>query len=259
MRPAAGEVRRELSGRRRSSCGCDCERLAVTLSIRGCARRGIHPQSCAGARLVEWHHHVFPFFDADSHRALARRARRRRPRPHLRGAHVRLPDERPRLRAALRLARERRLRAGRGRRRGRRRRHQHLRRPRQRRRQAVRHARPPEVPQGQARRHADRRRRMPRADGQGHGPRQGAVGRRRLRHAQHGVAPEPPRARAPQRRGRARDPRVARDLPLDASHQARLGLQRLGRRSRSAATTPARSASCRACAAKRRIVAPATS
>ncbi len=31
---------------------------------------------------------------------------------------------------------------------------------------------------------------------------QGAVGRRRLRHAQHGLAPEPPRAGAPQRRGR---------------------------------------------------------
>ena len=114
------------------------------------------------------------------------------------------------------------------RRRGRRRRHQHVRRPRQRRRQAVRHARPPEVPQGQARGHADRRRRLPRADGQGRRARQGAVGRCRLRHAQHGVAPEPARAGSPQRRGRARDPRVARDLPVHAAHQARLGLQRLG-------------------------------
>ena len=49
-------------------------------------------------------------FGADAHRALSRRARRGRPCPHLRGAHVRLPDERPRLGAALRLPRERRLR-----------------------------------------------------------------------------------------------------------------------------------------------------
>ena len=74
--------------------------------------------------------------------------------------------------------------------RGRRRRHQHLCGPRQRRRQAVRHARAPEVPQRQARRHADRRRRLPCPDGQADGPRQGALGGCRLRHAQHGLPAE---------------------------------------------------------------------
>ena len=60
------------------------------------------------------------------------------------------------------------------------------------------------------------------------GPRQGALGRRRLRHPQHGIAAEPARARAAQRRGRTRDPRVARDLPEHAADQAGFRLQRLG-------------------------------
>ena len=76
--------------------------------------------------------------------------------------------------------------------------------------------------------HADRRRRLPRPEGQERHPREGALGRRRLRHPQHGLAAEPARARPPQRRGAARDPRVARGVPVDAADQARLDLQRLG-------------------------------
>ena len=59
-------------------------------------------------------------------------------------------------------------------------------------------------------------------------PRARPLGRRRLRHPQHGVASRPPRARPPQRRGPARDPRVARGLPVDPADPARVDLQRLG-------------------------------
>ena len=57
---------------------------------------------------------------------------------------------------------------------------------------------------------------------------EGAVGRRRLRHAQHGRSSDAARARPAQRRGAARDPRIARRLPLDPADEARLDLQRLG-------------------------------
>ena len=82
------------------------------------------------------------------------------------------------------------------------------------------------------------------------------MGRRRLRHPQHGRPAEPARARTPQRRGADRDPRVARDLPVDAADQARLAATAAGCPSRSAATTPAPSASSRRCAARRRTVGP---
>ena len=74
--------------------------------------------------------------------------------------------------------------------------------------------------------------------------RAGAVGRRRLRHPQHRLAAGAARAGPAQRGGAGRDPRVARGLPVDAADQARVGVRRAGCRSRSAATTPARSASC---------------
>ena len=47
-----------------------------------------------------------------------------------------------------------------------------------------------------------------------------------------------------QRGGAGRDPRVARGLPVDAADPARVGVRRLGVDLASAATTPARSASC---------------
>ena len=50
----------------------------------------------------------------------------------------------------------------------------------------------------------------------------GALGRRRVRHPQHRVAAGAARARPAQRRGAGRDPRVAGDLPLDAADPARV-------------------------------------
>ena len=48
-------------------------------------------------------------------------------------------------------------------------------------------------------------------------------------------------------------------FPSHAAHQARVGVRRVGLDLASGATTPARSASCRRCAARRRTAAPATS
>ncbi len=107
--------------------------------------------------------------------------------------------------------------------------------------------------------HADRRRRLPRPEGQERHPREGALGRRRLRHAQHGLAAEPARARPPQRRGAARDPRLPRGVPVDAARPSATRPTAAGCPSRSAATTPAPSASCPRCAARRRTAAPARS
>ena len=70
--------------------------------------------------------------------------RRERIRPQLRRAHLRVPDERARLRAHRRPARGRRAGAGRVGGRRRRRRAQHLLHPRERRQQAVRQPRPPQ-------------------------------------------------------------------------------------------------------------------
>ena len=100
---------------------------------------------------------------------------------------------------------------------GRRRRLQHLRGARERRQQALRQPRPPRAGQGRSAGHADRRRRLPRAEGPGRHRPQGALGRRRLRHPQHRLAAGPARARPAQRGGPGRDPRVARGLPVDAA------------------------------------------
>ena len=59
-----------------------------------------------------------------------------------------------------------------------------------------------------------------------------------------GSLPGAARARAGPGRGAGRDPRVARGLPVDAADPARVGLRRVGVDLASAATTPARSASC---------------
>ena len=61
-----------------------------------------------------------------------------------------------------------------------------------------------------------------------HDHREGAVGRRRLRHPQHRLAAGAARARAGPGGGAGRDPRVARGVPLDAADQARVGVRRLG-------------------------------
>ena len=58
--------------------------------------------------------------------------------------------------------------------------------------------------------------------------RQGAVGRRGVRHPQHRVAAGAARAGAGAGGGAGRDPRVARGVPLDAADQARVGLRRVG-------------------------------
>ena len=112
---------------------------------------------------------------------------------------------------------------------GRRRRLQHLRGARERRQQALRQPRPPRAGQGGATRAcrspsaaAWRRRTAATITAQG------AVGRRRLRHPQHRLAAGAARARAAQRGGAGRDPRVARGLPVDAADQARVGVRRLG-------------------------------
>ena len=108
-------------------------------------------------------------------------------------------------------------------------------------------------------RHADRRRRVPGAEGPRHDRRASAVGRRRLRHAQHRLAARrcssaPATTSAPRSRS-ARASRSSRppSRPGGTSRTA------AGCRSRSAATTPARSASSRACAARRPTADRATS
>ena len=187
------------------------------------------------------------------------RERLERRRAHLSGPHLRLPDERARLRAAGRVAGSRRLPAGRRRHRRRRRRVQHLRGARERRQQAVRQPQPPRAAQAGRPRHADRRRRLPGAEGPRRRAAQGAVGGRRVRHPQHRFAadaarPRPAQQRRPgrNRRGAARSsrPRCPRRANPPTPH---------GFPSPSAATTPARSASCPRCAARRSTAGPATS
>src|SRR5919199_825197 len=147
-------------------------------------------------------------------------------RADLPGPHLRLPDERARLRAALRTAGGRRLhRRARGGRRGRRR-PQHLRGAGERRQPALRQPRPPPAGQGRPPRHADRRRRLPGAEGPRRDRPPGAVGGRRLRHPQRRVAAGAAGAGAAQRRGAGRDRRGPRGLPVDAAGQARLRLLR---------------------------------
>ncbi len=105
---------------------------------------------------------------------------------------------------------------------------QHLRGAGERRQQALRQPRPPGAQEGAAAGHADRGRRLPGAEGpRDHHP-EGAVGRRRVRDPQHRSPAGAARARAGQRRGPGRDPRVARGLPEHAPDQARVGVRRLG-------------------------------
>ena len=110
----------------------------------------------------------------------------------------------------------------------RRRRLQHLRRARERRQPPLRQPRSPGSGQGEEPGHADRGRRLPGAEGPRRDRQEGALGRRRLRYAQHRLAAGPARARPAQPGGRGRDPRVARGLPVDAADPPRVDLRRLG-------------------------------
>ena len=109
-----------------------------------------------------------------------------------------------------------------------------------------------------AARHADRRRRLPRAEGPRRDHPPGAVGRRRLRHPQHRVAARCcSSAPGTTTRRRSRSSSRSRSSP----RRCRPGASRRtrpGSRSASAATTRARSASCRRCAAPRRTAGRAT-
>ena len=142
---------------------------------------------------------------------------------------------------------------------GGRRRLQHLRGARERRQQAVRQPRPPRAGEGRAPGHADRRRRLPRAEG----PRRRSSRRRRGWTS----------SSAPTTSARCRccwsGPGCRRRRRSRSSSRSRCSRRRCrpsasrrtppGCRSPSAATTPARSASSRRCAARRRTAGPATS
>ena len=113
---------------------------------------------------------------------------------------------------------------------------QHLRDPRERGQQAVRQPGTPEAPEGPAARPEDRGRGLPGAEGSGPDPAQGALGRRRGRHAR---ASPPARAHRPCRdRGPADGrPRVHRDVPERVAGRSRrrppgMGLRRRGMRQR---------------------------
>ena len=179
-------------------------------------------------------------------------------RAHLPDPHLRVPDELPRLRAPGRAAGGSRLPAGPTAARPGCGRVQHLRRPGERRQPAVREPRPPAAGEERAAGHADRRRRLPGAEGPGRHRAPGAVGGRGVRHPQHrlpaGAAGTRPGAGARRRsRSSSRWSGSRRCCPPAASPRTRPGSP-----SRSAATTRARSASCRACAGGRRTAAPAT-
>ena len=116
-----------------------------------------------------------------------------------------------------------------GRRRRRPRRVQHLRRARERRQPAVRQPRPPLPGQGGQPGHADRRRRVPGAEGPRPHRREGAVGRRRVRHAQPGRAAGAARARpAQQARPQVEIVEALQNFPSDLPTPARVAVQRLG-------------------------------
>ena len=87
----------------------------------------------------------------------------------------------------------------------------------------------------------------------------GAVGRRRVRHAQHRLAADAAGTRPAQQEGPGRDPRVAAGVSRRRCPPRANPPMPLGFRSRWAATTPARSASCPRCAARRPTAGPATS
>ena len=121
-----------------------------------------------------------------------------------------MPDERARLRAAGRAARGRRLPRARGDADAGRRRVQHLRGARERRQPALRQPRPSAAGQEQPPRHADRGRRLPGAEGARVDHPARALGRRRVRHAQHRLA-----ARAARARPRAEEAQVEIEESLE--------------------------------------------
>ena len=142
---------------------------------------------------------------------------------------------------------------------GRRRRVQHLRGAGERRQQALRQPRPPRAGEGRAARAcrsrsaaAWRRRTAARSPGGRRGSTSSSAPTTSARCRCCSSGP------GSQRGGAGRDPRVARGVPVDAADPARVGVRRLGVDQRRAATTPARSASSRRCAARRRTAGPAT-
>ena len=182
-------------------------------------------------------------------------------RPDLPGPHLRLPDERARLRAALRPARGRPATCRAAERRpGRRRRLQHLRRAGERRQQALRQPRPPAPGQGRPspgmqiavggclaqKDRGEIVRRAPWVD---------------VVFGTHNIGSLPAlleRARHNER-GPGRDPRVARGLPLDAADPPRVDLRRLGLDLGRLQQHLHVLHRARACAARRRTAARATS
>ena len=180
-------------------------------------------------------------------------------RTDLRDPHLRVPDERARLRARRRAARGRRVRESRRRARRRPGGVQHLRGQGERGRPAVRQPRPPAPGQEGARGHADRRRRLPGADG-------AAEDHQRapwvdVVYGTHNIGALPKlleRARERQEAQVEFEETLA-TFPSPAARPPPVRRTPRGCRSRSAATTPAPSASSRRCAARRRTAAPATS
>ncbi|CKP37442.1 Uncharacterised protein [Mycobacterium tuberculosis] len=147
---------------------------------------------------------------------------------HLSGPHLRLSDERPRLRAAGGSAGSGRLPEGDRRFRGRRRGVQHLRRPRERRQQAVRQPQPSGPAQARQSRHANRGRWLPGAKRPRRRAAQGAVGRRCLRHPQHRVFAHAAGARPAQQGRPGRNRRGAATVPVVAAQLPRICLCRVG-------------------------------
>ena len=147
---------------------------------------------------------------------------------HLPDPHSRLPDERPRFRTAGRPARGGGLPAGGGGRATGRGRVQHLCGAGERRQPALRQPRQSAPDQERDPRHADRRGRLPRAEGPAHDRRPRALGRRRLRHPQHRLAARPARAGESAAGRSGRDQGGSGNLPLQPPHPSRLGLRRLG-------------------------------
>ena len=168
--------------------------------------------------------------------------------PPLLRAHLRVPDERARLRADRRAARRRGHGADRRSRGRRRRRPQHLLHPGERRQQALRASRPAQGAEGRAARPADRGRRLPGPEGPGPD--------RRAAPATSTWCSAPTTSRTPRRCSPRRPGAASRSSRSSRStrrtrRRCRPGARSTtgpGSRSRSAATTRARSASCRACA-----------
>ena len=105
---------------------------------------------------------------------------------------------------------------------------QHLRGPGERGQQAVRQPRPPGLGQAQPRGHADRRRRVPGAEGSRAHRGPGAVGRCGVRHAQRRRPTRPAPACVRDAGGAGRDRGVAADLPLDPAEPSRVRVRRVG-------------------------------